>query len=469
MRRSYLHLMLLASLLVPGALLRAQSVDWQEHRTLLFTILYPSGAEAIAEQYAQFVDSTYEEAAAVWAYRTAPPIVLRIYPTMDLYYEANPIAARLPGVVAHAHTGRREISVAIPQTAGQSPEEITNNVRHELTHIIAADLSGGRLTTPWQEGIAQFVEHPSPQLDEKMQLMRQIISEDRLLSWRELNQPGATYADPRVGYPQSLTIVAFLIQRNGMARYREYVEEMKDSSGYRSALEKVYGTSADLLEKEWRAALPQFVTEGYKSGTDSNLPTTFDLDPATQLVTQGDYSGAIRVLRGLIPTIVAANDAIVLQRAKSLLARAEAGQRGAGLAADARAALLRGDYPAATTASLAAQRQFDSIGQSEQVALLVEYEQLAERGRAAEVNLNQAGALLRRFQLVDARDLLVSSYTTFVELGDQRRAEQAQSTLMFIARGEQLLTALCFIIAVVLIAWSARRRATERRLALPFG
>ncbi len=160
MRRLYLHLILLVSLLLPGALVRAQSVDWQEHRTLLFTILYPSGAEAIADQYAQFVDSTYDEAAAIWDYRTAPPIVLRIYPTMELYYEANPIAARLPGVVAHAHTGRREISVAIPQTAGQSPEEITNNVRHELTHIIAADLSGGRLTTPWQEGIAQFVEHP---------------------------------------------------------------------------------------------------------------------------------------------------------------------------------------------------------------------------------------------------------------------------------------------------------------------
>lgn len=469
MRRLYLHMLLLLGLLVPGALVRAQSVDWQERRTLLFTILYPGGTEAIAEQYAQFVDNTYDEAAALWDYRTTPPIVLRIYPTMDLYYEANPIAARLPGVVAHAHTGRREISVAIPQTIGQSSEEISNNVRHELTHIIAADLSGGRLTTPWQEGIAQFVEHPSPQLDEKMQMMRQIITEDRLLSWSDLNQPGATYADPSVGYPQSLTIVAFLIQRGGMARFREFVEAMKESSGYRSALQQVYGVSADVLEKEWRAALPQFVTEGYRSGSDSNLPTTFDLDPPKQLVAHGDYSGAIRLLRGLIPTIQAANDAATLQRATSLLARAETGQRATGLAFDARAALLRGDYSAATAASQAGQRYFDAIGQSDEVALLREYEQLAGRGMVAETELNQAGALLRRFQVLEARDQLVSSYTTFVELGDQDRANQARTTLAYIARGEQLLTALCFIFALVLTAWSARRRTTERRLALPFG
>jgi hypothetical protein len=131
--------------------------------------------------------------------------------------------------------------------------------------------------------------------------------------------------------------------------------------------------------------------------------------------------------------------------------------------------LLRGHYAAATAASQAGQRYFDSIGQTEQVALLLEYEELAGRGIAAEAELNEAGMLLRRFQLLEARDRLISAYTTFVELGDQTRASQAQTTLAFLARGEQLLTAFCLIIAVVLIAWSARRRATERRLALPFG
>jgi hypothetical protein len=299
--------------------------------------------------------------------------------------------------------------------------------------------------------------------------MRQIIAEDRLLSWRDLNQPGATYADPRVGYPQSLTIVAFLIQRNGMARFREFVEGMKDSSGYRGALEATYGASADTLEREWRAALPQFVTEGYRSGNNRGLPTTFDLDPPAQLLVQGDYSGAIRLLRSLIPTIEAANDAAALQRARSLLARAETGQRATGLAVDARTALLNGHYEAAIDASRAGQRQFDAIGQSEEVALLLEYEQLARRGITAEDELEQGGLLLRRFRLAEARARLGNAYTTFVELGDQQRATQARTALAFIARGEQVLTALCILAGVALIALSIRRRTAERRLALPFG
>ncbi len=139
---------------------------------------------------------------------------------------------------------------------GQTTEEIHNNIRHELTHIIAADLSDGRLTTPWQEGIAQYVERPTEQLEAKMQLMQQLISSGGLLSWSQLNTPGATYADPRVGYPESLTIVAFLVQRNGLAQFRSFVEAWQQKPNYRNALAAVYGMSAEDLEREWQDQLP---------------------------------------------------------------------------------------------------------------------------------------------------------------------------------------------------------------------
>ena len=200
MRRRYCLFLITLLLFLHTAVLHAQGVTWQERRTQHFALLYPTEAEATAAQYAQFVDGIYDEISTFWDYRTPPPVVLRIYPTLELYYEVNPLAAKVPGVVAHAHTGRREISIAIPQTAGQSDEEIRNNVRHELTHIVAADLSGGRLTTPWQEGIAQYVEHPTQHLERKMELMRQIIAENSLLSWRDHNHPGENYADTRVGY-----------------------------------------------------------------------------------------------------------------------------------------------------------------------------------------------------------------------------------------------------------------------------
>ncbi len=468
MRRPLLLIPLLLLLLARASVLQAQDAAWEERRTLLFSILYPSGADAIAADYALFVDAMYEETSALWGYRPPPPMILRVYPTMELYEQANPLAAQLPGVVAHAHTGRREISVAIPQTVGQSDEELQNNVRHELTHIVAADLSDGRLTTPWQEGIAQYVEHPSEQLEQKMLLMRQLIAEDRLLTWRELNEPGATYADPRIGYPQTLTMVAFLVQRDGMSRFREFVEATRESNGYRDALESVYGVSADTLEREWREGLPQYVTEGYRAGTNTTSAPVFDLDPAAQLVARGDYGAAVEALRGLLPAIKAADDAGALLQAQSLLARAETGQRAVGLATDARAALIRGDYPTARNTGAAAQQQFEALGTEEQAALMREYQQLAERGMAAEQQLVAAGSLLRRLRVPEARTQLVAAYATFGELGDQARAARAQSALGLIARGEQVLTGLCLVSGALFLVWGMRRRRVERRLALPF-
>jgi hypothetical protein len=449
--------------------LHAQGVEWQERRTRLFSILYPDGSQDLAASYARFVDGVYDETSGFWSYRPAAPIVLRLYPTMELYYQANPLAAKLPGVIAHAHTGRREISVAIPQTAGQSEEDIHNNVRHELTHIIAADLSAGRLTTPWQEGIAQYAEHPSTQLDVKMELMRQIVAEKRLLSWRELNQPGVTYSDPRVGYPESLTIVAFLLQRNGIERFRAFVEAMKEASGYREALEQAYGASADNLEREWLAQLPAYVNGGYRSPTGAaNGPGAADLQEPERMIARGDFAGAVEKLRPMVESMRGSGDAAALRRGESLLARAEAGAQALRMAATARDALVRGDYEAAQTAGLAGQKELEALGLRAQATVAADYARQAARGLAAQAQLDEASALLRRFQLRPAQQRLQAAYQTFGELGNEARAGQARDALGAIERGERGLAGACLLCGGLLVAWSGRRQIKQRRVALPF-
>lgn len=466
-RRCY-PLLVALLLILPVAATHAQG-SWQEQRTLLFSILYPSGAEATAQQYAQFVDGIYDESSAFWGYRPATPIVLRLYPSMDLYYQANPLAAKIPGVIAHAHTGRREISVAIPQTAGQTEEEIHNNVRHELTHIIAADLSGGRLTTMWQEGIAQYVEHPSEQLDRKMELMRQIIAARRLLSWADLNQPGVAYSDPRVGYPESLTIVAFLVGRSGMERYRAFVEATKTASGYRGALEATYGVSADTLEREWLKQLPGYVNGGYRTPAGApNGRGPLDLAAPEQMIARGDYAAAARTLQSMIAGGTAASDAESLQRAQSLLERAKIGADATQRSTDAYQALTHGDYETARDSGRLAQQRWEALGQSSQAAVSGQYAELAERGIQAQTEIEEAGTRLRQLQLRGAEERLISAYTTFGQLGDEPRASQARAAMALITRGEHILAVTCLLCGGLLVAWSVRRRRAERAVALPF-
>ncbi len=101
MLRCLRTLLLVAIVVITVAPVKAQETQWQELRTQQFSLLYPVEAQSTADEYAQFVDSIYEEISAFWGHRPPPPVILRIYPTMELYYLANPLAESMPGVVAH--------------------------------------------------------------------------------------------------------------------------------------------------------------------------------------------------------------------------------------------------------------------------------------------------------------------------------------------------------------------------------
>ena len=444
---------------------RAQDAQWRERRTTNFAILYPDGSDPRAAQYAQFVDGVYEEVSAIFNYRTPPPVVLRIYPTMELYMRINPLAAQIPGVVAHANTGRREISIALPQTDGQSQDQIVNNVRHELTHIIAADLSGDKLTTAFQEGIAQFIEHPSTELDTKMQLMQQVIAASRVLPWRDLNQPGVAYSDPRIGYPESYTIVAFLIQRNGFATFKNFVEQIKSNTGYRGALEAAYSVSADQLEQEWRAQLDAFVMGAYRN----RAAGAFDLTQAEALVARGDYATAVTQLEAALSTLDRTSQSDLTRQTEQLLKRAKDGQRAQQLATEARTALERGDYAAAQKAATDGGALLNELGQPAQLKVMREYGKLATDGAAAQQQLGQARAALRTLRIGTAQSLLVEAYRTFTRLGDEQGAAAAAGSLRTIQQAERIVAVGCVIVAALILAWNVRRRAAARQDALPFG
>ncbi len=444
---------------------RAQGSEWQERRTANFAILFPAGSEAQAEEYAKFVDGVYDEVSAVFSYRAPPPVILRIYPTMELYEQVNPLAARIPGVVAHAHTGRREISIALPQTENQSDEQIINNVRHELTHIIAADLSGDKLTTAFQEGIAQYLEHPSEELDTKMQLMQQVIAANRVLSWRELNQPGTAYANPQISYPQSYTMIAFLIERNGFATFRKFIEGSKTSSGYRSALETAYGASPERLEQEWRAQLKAFVAGEYRNRSVG----AFDLSQAEALIARGEYEAATKALELGLSTLRNTGPSDLAQQAEALLRRAEMGRQATTLAADTRSALERGEYQAAKQTAAQGAELFELLEQPEQQKTMAEYARLAEAGLTAEQQLGLANGDLQTLHINAARNRLANAYQTFTQLGDEQGAATAESALLTIQRTETGAAVALVILGALVLGWNVHRRINERGQVLPFG
>jgi hypothetical protein len=459
-RLTILLLALLCFILTIPTGAQAQGSDWSERRTQRFAILYTSGDDATAEQYADFVDSIYDEITAIFGHRTATPIKLRLYPSLERYYEANPLARNMPGIVAHADFRRHEVVVVVPQTASQTLDEIQNNIRHELTHIVAAELSEDRLNTGFQEGVAQYVEHPSRELETKIQLLRQHVQNDSLLSWSDLDNRETIYNNPNVSYPQSLSVVAFLIDRYSFAKLRDFLTLSARSSGYRSALERAFETTPDDLEQQWLAWLPEYLNGGYRR----NVLNAYDLSRAEELLRQGRYAEAQTELEDAISWLRTTNQPTVLDQARALLERSAAGQGAEALANQARAALESADYALAAELVARAQQAYANLEDPRQAAVLATYAERAERGLRASATLDEAQALAGSLRYPQARTVADRAAAEFVGLGDRARAEQALALRAFLDGRQTLLGALLLVLGLGGVVASTVRRLTVREV-----
>lgn len=407
----------------------AATENWQEQQTTYFTILHIPDDAAVASYYAGFVDVVYEEMTTLFDHHTEPPITLRLYPTQESYARVNPLAPNLPGIVAHADFRHREVAVILPVTGRQSPEGVQNNVRHELTHIIAAEMSDNHLNTGFHEGIAQYVEEGMPDLEAKIQLLSRAYNEGLLLPWSDFDKRGEVYGTPEVSYPQTLSVVAFLIDTYGFDLFREFLAASGESSGYRSALTDTYGVSPAELETAWLAWLPTYIDGGYRH----NVLSSYDLSHARKLVEAGHYGEAETELQQAIDWLTS-EDRLerqssepdeTLAEAETLLQRSKEGQEAERLAAAARTALQEGHYQQSRELVEQARAAYAALSDTRQDTVLDTYAQRAERGMAAQDVLARAASLSRALQFPQARAAADEAAAEFALLGDSQRYAEA--------------------------------------------
>jgi tetratricopeptide (TPR) repeat protein len=433
--------------------------QWYELRTQNFAILYADGDLAYAEKYATFVDEIYDEITSIFSYAVPTPVTLRLYPNRRAYDTANPLAAPIRGIIAHADFRRNEVMVILDQTGAQSLEEIKNNVRHELTHIVLAELSANRLNVGFHEGIAQYVERPSPELERKVTALRQALERDELLPWSALDDRDQIYGSPQIGYPQTLSIVAFLVERYSFAKLREFITVSGRSSGYRSALERVYGTSATELERMWREWLPSYLEGGFRY----NALTEYDLTPVETLVADGRYAEAKRELELAIPWLRNTRQNDVLTRAQDLLRRSELGLTAEELARKTRAALEVQDYAMAADLAQRALEAYTALDNAERIETLRIYAAIANRGLRATQLLEQAMTLAKDWRtFADARAVANLAASEFLSLGNHESAARALELRAEIDRVQTLAGLILILVGLGGIVVGMTRRLVVR-------
>jgi hypothetical protein len=447
-----------------------QVVEWQELQTEKFLVVYAervSVAEqdvpcacgvAEAERYAGFVDGIYADLSRVFGVELQTPVNLYLFPTEESYYEVNPLAERLTGVIAHALNAREEIAIALPRTQDLGQEELVNNVRHELAHLFVSSLSAGKLSAGFQEGIAQYLEKPTAQSDYDPALLQLAAQEDRLLTWAELDQAQRVYSDPQVAYPQTLSIVAFLVDRYGLPKLMGFVEAAAQEPGYRSALETAYGQAADELEAEWLAYLPEYFDGRWKI----NAIYAYDLSRVVALVEKGAYSAAEAELADIIALLETTDQKETLAQAESLLARVHQGRTAAALADQARSALLAGDYALAAEKGAAAIAAYQELGYHERIPEIQVYVHRAGLGQGALDQLRRGERLLEASRFSEAEQHIYEATVTLQSLDNQDAAQRGMALLATSARRQRSLAHVALGVGALALLLNGARRALNR-------
>ncbi|MDM8529524.1 peptidase MA family metallohydrolase [Anaerolineales bacterium HSG25] len=458
------------------------NIDWQELNTEYFTIVYatkievrereddelkpidcPDCGQAEAEKYATFVDGLYDNLATIFATDIETPVNIRLYPTEESYFEINPIAEYLTGVIAHALNNRKEIAVALPRTQGITEPQLVNNMRHEISHLFASKLADGKLTAGFQEGIAQYLEKPTDKTANNPALLKQAFEQGRLLSWDELDQSREIYRDPQVAYPQSLSIVSFLIDRYGLPKILEFIEMTGRESGYRAALNATYNKSAEVLEAEWKAYLPSY----FDSRWQINAIYNYDLGRVTQLVERGAYSDATTEINEIVTLLESTNQHETLTRAQDLLYRAEQGQTAAGLAEESRSALMASDYQQTINKGIAAQQMYNALGYQDRLPEIQTYIYRAEIGQEALQQLEYGNRLLNQLRFMEAERQINEATIRLQALNNPNAAQQGLNLLEESARRQRLLAYTLLVIGALLFLANMVHRLYHRMVAHP--
>lgn len=193
---------------------------------------------------------------ADFAYWPTYKIVVLIYSAKSF----RRLRAEVPDWVAGQFDGK----IRVPFPDGEmAPGLVKQILFHEYTHALIHDLTGGRCPVWLNEGLAEYEgrsRHPGSltQLSEAHQA-------GRLIPWDQLSDQ-FSYArsadDVTLGYQQSYSLVAYLVERYGFWRIRRLLKAIKAGKPWDTVLVEELRLKLPRLEQHWREWLPNFLTKG---------------------------------------------------------------------------------------------------------------------------------------------------------------------------------------------------------------
>jgi hypothetical protein len=214
------------------------------------TVYFHPGTEAEAPAVLAASRETLDRIGALEATQVAFPVKVFLYETAQ---------EMQPAIVPGAGRGVQILGeVVYSDTAMVSADVDTLDItRHEIAHIVTREATKGPFGVPgWiNEGIAVYAQ--TEPLGSHATGLEAAISNDRVLTMAELQSSSLGSISGTVGvyYGQSGSIIAYLVETYGEAKFADLMRVFKEGATPNDAFEQVYGFDALGLENEWRASV----------------------------------------------------------------------------------------------------------------------------------------------------------------------------------------------------------------------
>jgi hypothetical protein len=225
--------------------------SWESASEGSVSVYWYAGSRSSAESALEVARETLDEMSALLGATVDYPVKVWTY---DSYEDM------LPALVRRSEAHAQRVVVLGMRVSSDTVllqgEGAGDTLRHELTHIVthvAGEGPYGSLPTWLDEGTAVYAQ--SEPGEGFTSALERAAERDSLLSIRSMTSPTGDPSKVGLFYGQAWSVVNFLIETHGPAKFAELFATFKEGSTVDKALLAVYGFDQDGLEDAWRASL----------------------------------------------------------------------------------------------------------------------------------------------------------------------------------------------------------------------
>lgn len=414
----------------------------------------PSAAARFAEAHGGQIETAFRELTVLFPIEApVERIPIDVFTDQMAFDDAQLTIGRpeIPGISVLADPTGPRIALFRPSFAKLSPIEAENQLRHAVSHLVTSLATGGRVPWGFDEGIAQYVERPvSEKLARTASIVQTAHTRGEFPSWFDMNRPNA-YVEPSLAAAMSYSVIAFLIDRYGIARLRQFLVELGSADSWGQAMRLAYSGDQNDIEKQWEENVPEWTSDAWRE----NLVAAFDLEPARRLLEQANYAAAKRALTPSETLFDQIGDREQLAIVQHLIAQCDIGIQAESLMTQTQQALETHDYDRAMNLLTQSKLQFAQLPAEQQpTELIAHYELLARQGIEAKTQLDSAIQRSHSWRdYAEAREEARSAGIAFAALGDEANVALAQAELDKLDQRQRRIMLLLVALAVLALVW----------------